>query len=214
MATLRSVSHWTGDHDEDDVDDDDDDDDRCPKLVDRPYAPVQTAVQYCGFEEEEQKLMICCPEDLVEEPSVVLYDYNDNDDDDDNNVSDDDNDDDNNTFDNDNDDNDNENNLIRSTMSSPGSQSRARRGRLRTSRSCARSGRRPKAVPWTNTSASAPLTPPWVLYTVLCCTHSSHTTPGHMGSREFFDFMQTTCLASCGWADKERVLQICRICCE
>ena len=30
---------------------------------------------------------------------------------------------------------------------------------------------------------------------------------GQMGSREFFHFMQTACLLSCGWADKGRVQQ-------
>ena len=43
--------------------------DRCPRLLDSTYAPVQTTL-YCGFHEEEQKMMICCPQELTVEPIV------------------------------------------------------------------------------------------------------------------------------------------------
>ena len=69
-ANSRSVSRWTGDDDDDD-NDDDNTDDRCPKVLDNLEAPLKTAL-HCGFSEEEQKLMVCCPRELTEDPTVRL----------------------------------------------------------------------------------------------------------------------------------------------
>ena len=43
--------------------------DRCDKLLDSQLAPIGP-VQVCGFQEADQKMMICCPEELITEPTV------------------------------------------------------------------------------------------------------------------------------------------------
>ena len=45
--------------------------DRCPGLLDTTDAPVQTT-KTCGFHEEEQKMMICCPQEVTVEPVVSI----------------------------------------------------------------------------------------------------------------------------------------------
>ena len=42
---------------------------RCGALLDDIYAPLQTTA-FCGFDETEQQMMMCCPPDLVTEPIV------------------------------------------------------------------------------------------------------------------------------------------------
>ena len=42
---------------------------RCGALLDDINAPTQTTL-FCGFDETEQKMMICCPPELVTEPKV------------------------------------------------------------------------------------------------------------------------------------------------
>ena len=43
--------------------------DRCPKLLDT--TPIETT-KTCGFHEEDQKMMICCPQELTVEPVVSI----------------------------------------------------------------------------------------------------------------------------------------------
>ena len=43
---------------------------RCGALLDHPLSPV-LYTSYCGFDEESQMMMMCCPEDLVTEPIVI-----------------------------------------------------------------------------------------------------------------------------------------------
>ena len=43
---------------------------RCPGTLDQTLAPPNTSA--CGFDEESQILMVCCPADQVTDPKVRL----------------------------------------------------------------------------------------------------------------------------------------------
>merc|ERR1712032_1625271 len=44
---------------------------RCPGMVDNEQAP-QTHLIPCGFDETEKLMMVCCPDEMVEEPDKSL----------------------------------------------------------------------------------------------------------------------------------------------
>ena len=44
---------------------------RCPSMVDNPQAP-QTHLIPCGFDETEKLMMVCCPDEMVEDPNDSL----------------------------------------------------------------------------------------------------------------------------------------------
>ena len=45
--------------------------DSCPSLLNNPTAPATTVIP-CGFDEQQSVVKICCPEDQVTEPRVLV----------------------------------------------------------------------------------------------------------------------------------------------
>ena len=138
--------------------------DRCDKLLDSQFAPIGP-VQVCGFQEADQKMMICCPEELITEPTVRhLID-------------------------------------LRPSNSRlcqdhemlprfPGPDSRARPVEDK-SELCGK---------WKE-NGGCDLDRDFSI-TKLDTWEGTNLTSQSNANREFFHFMQTSCLATCGWADR------------
>ena len=45
---------------------------RCPSLLENATAPSTLAVLPCGFDEEQNVVKICCPEEQVTAPTVAF----------------------------------------------------------------------------------------------------------------------------------------------